>query len=100
MQVVDEEQENAARDIGAWPDGGHDDALGGWRRWSDEQVGHAAAVTERHRRDVLFDAVFEDLELVLLEVRNEIALLVSDDGVHGDQVDLRGEVRWRRTLLG
>ena len=39
----------------------------------------AAAVAQRHRRDVLLDAVFVDLEFVLLQVRDEVALVVADD---------------------
>ena len=37
--------------------------------------------------DVLLDAVFEDFEVVLLQVRDELPLVVADDDVGGDEVD-------------
>src|SRR5688500_14744442 len=49
------------------------------------------------RLDVLLDAVLEDLELILRQVRNELVLLVADDRVHVDEVDGHAE---RGRLLG
>ena len=50
-----------------------------------------AAVHEDERDDVLFDAVFEDRELVLRQVGHELPLLVADDDVGGDDVDAAAE---------
>ena len=81
-------------------DGGQDDALLGRRRRRRQQVVHAAAVHQRERRDVLRHAVFEDLEVVLRQVRHELVLAVADDGVHGDQVDVDAEGRLRALAPG
>ena len=61
-----------------------------------EHVRDAAAVADRHRRDVLLDAVFVDLELVFLQVGDEVALFVAHDDVGRDEIDLNLE---RRFLL-
>ncbi len=69
VQVVDEEQEDAAGGVDDAPDRRQDDAFGRRRRRRFEHVRDAAAMAHRHRRDLLLDAVFVDLELVLLQVR-------------------------------
>ena len=96
-EVVDEEQEDAAGGVLHLAYRRKDDAFG--RRWRRrfEQVGDAPAVTERHRGDVLLDAVLVDLEFLFLEVRNEAALIVLHDDVHRDGVDLHSE-GWRLCL--
>ena len=91
MQIVDEEQEDAAGRVVHAADGRQNDAFGRRRRRRFEHVGDAAAVAHRHRRDVLLDAVLVDFEVVLLQVGDESALLVLDDHVHRDGVDLDSE---------
>ena len=57
------------------------------------EVVDAAAVHQRQRRDVLLDAVLEDLEVVLRQVGDELILVVAHDGVHRDEVDRDAEGR-------
>ena len=71
-------------------------SCGGGRR-RGLQVEGAAAVHQLHRRDVLLDAVFEHLEVVLRQVGHELAVAVADDHVGGDQIDPHPESR--RALL-
>ena len=86
VQVVDEDQEDAAG--GRWS---------GARRQDDAFLQAAAAAPRRCRRGrrgsartrrLLLDAVLEDLEVVLLQVGDELAAVVADDDVGGDQVDV------------
>ncbi len=75
--------------------GGQDDAFLRWRGRRGLQVESAAAVHQQHRRDLLFHAVFEDVELFLGQVGHELAVAVAHDDVGRHQVDERPE---RRTL--
>ena len=54
-----------------------DDAFLRRRRRRRREVVHAAAVHQRQRRDVLLDAVFVDLEVVLRQVGDELVLAVA-----------------------
>ena len=96
MEIVDEEQEDAARYVGARTARRQHDPFGRRRRRRRQHVGDAAAGDHRHRRDVLLHAVFEDLEFFLLQIGDEVALLVADDDVVRDEIDLHFE---RRSLL-
>ena len=98
MQIVDEEQEDAPGDVVARPRRRQDDPLGRRRRRRREHVGDAAAGDDRHRRDVLLHAVFEDLELFLLQIGDEVALVVANDDVVRDEIDrdLEGRFLLRR----
>src|SRR5262245_60559372 len=48
---------------------------------------------QRHRHDILLDAVLVDLELVLLQVGYEHATIVPDNDVLGDGVNLHAKRR-------
>ena len=64
-----------------------------WRRWRRrrQDVRHAPASDHCHRREFLLHAVFIDFEFILLEVRDEVALVVAHDDVVRDQIDLDAE---------
>ena len=47
----------------------------------------AAAVGQRERDEFLRNAVFEDLEIVFLQVCDELPGVVANDDVGGDQFD-------------
>ena len=66
------------------------------RRWGLQVVG-AAAVNQVHRGDVLLDPVLEHLEVVFRQVRDELAVPVTDDHVSRDEIDPHPESR--RALL-
>src|SRR5436190_1475310 len=87
MEVVDKDEEDAARCVGGWPRRRQDDALLDRRRWRRGEIRGAPAVHEDERDDILLDAVFEDRELVLRQVGHELPLLITDDDVGGDDVD-------------
>src|SRR5262245_19726406 len=109
MQVVDDDQKDAAGGVVPRSGGGQDDPfLRRRRRWS-LQIVDAPAMHQRERRNLLLDAVFEDLELVLGQVSDELIAAVAHDRIHRDEVDTgskvwlpglsrghRGCRRWRR----
>ena len=66
---------------------------GGGGRRRQPRVGHAAAGDHRHRGDFLQHAVFVDLEVFLLQVGYEIALVVANHHVGRHQIDLHAEGR-------
>ena len=76
-----------------------DDALLRRRRGWRLQVDHPAAVHQRHRRQVLFDAVLVDLDLVLRQVGYELVAAVAGDDVGRHQIDCHPEIG-RRGLRG
>ena len=73
--------------------GGRMSPSGGGGGGGSQHVGHAAAVTDRHRRDVLLHAVLVDLEFFILQIGDEIAFVVADDDVGRDEIDLDPEGR-------
>ena len=89
--VVHEEQEDAARHVGGRPLLRQDDPLGRGRNRRRHRVVHAAAGDDGERSEVLQHAVFVDPEFLGLQIRNEIALLVANHHVVGDQIDLHPE---------
>ncbi len=99
VQVVDEQDEDAPGRVVARPGRRQDDALrrGGRRR--QRQVGHAAAVHEHERRDLLRHAVLEQFEVLLRQVRHELALGIPGDDVVGHQVDRHPERRLLPQLI-
>ena len=64
-----------------------DDAFLRRRRWRLRDVVDAPAVRQREGDQLLLDAVFENLELVFLEVRDELPAAVAHDRVGGNQLD-------------
>jgi hypothetical protein len=101
MKVVNEEEKDATRHVVARARRRQDDPLGRRRRRRREHVVDAAAHDHGHRHDVLLDAVFEDFEIVLLQVGHEVALVVAHDHVVGDEIDLNAERRFLlRRLVG
>ena len=91
MQVVDEDQEDPAGGVVGRPRRRQDDAFLRRRRRRLRDVVDAPAVRQRERHELLLHAVFEDLELVLLQVRDELSAAVADDHVGGDQLDARAD---------
>ena len=86
MEVVDENQPNPPRRIVGRLAGRQDDALHR-RRWRGRGlVVHTAAVGEQKRDHVLLHAVFEDLEVSLFQVCDELSLVVADNHVRGNDV--------------
>ena len=100
VQVVDDDQEDAAGGVVARARRRQDDAFLCRRRRRRQQVVDAAAVDQRQRRDVLLDAVLENLEVVLRQVGDELILAVADDRVHRDEVDGDAELWAARWLPG
>ncbi|MCK7529254.1 MAG: hypothetical protein MZV64_72725 [Ignavibacteriales bacterium] len=100
VEVVDEQDEDAPGGVVARPGRRQDDALrrGGRRR--QRQVRHAPAVHQHQRRDRLRHAVFEELEVVLRQVGDELALGVPGDDVVGHEVDRDAERRLLSQLVG
>ena len=92
MQVVDDDQEDAAGRVIARPRRRQDDPFLRRRRRCRLEVVDAAAVHQRQRGNVLFDAVLEDFEIVFREVGDELILVVPDDGVHRHEIDPGPEV--------
>ena len=72
-------------------DGGSRMPSCGRRRRRRRDVVDAAAVGQRERDDLLLHAVFEDLEIVFLQVGDELAAVVADDDVGGDEIDARAD---------
>ncbi len=90
MQVVDDQHEDASGGVSGGPGARQDDALGsgrGWGRRRLQDVEHAAAVNHHQRRDLLRSAVLEHLEVVLAEVRHELAVGGAGNHVEGHEVD-------------
>src|SRR5262245_33572432 len=76
--VVDEEHENPSRHIISGLGRRQDDAFG-WRRGRREQrVGYPPTGDDRHRADILKNAVLVDFKIRLLQVRDEVSLLVPN----------------------
>ena len=76
-----------------------------WRRRVQRAIGPLDRdVDEREGVDRLRLAVFEDLEIFLLQIANDLALTIRDHDVDFDVVDLHleGGLRrlWRRRLAG
>ena len=102
VQIVQEDQEDAAGRVGRRSRRRQDDALLGRRRRRGLEIERPSAMDEDERDDFLLDAVFPDLEIGLREIRRKQAVLVANDGVRGDQIDRRPEGRLERSarLLG
>ena len=87
VQIVDDDQEDTAGSIVARPRRWQDDTFPRRRARGCEQVVHAAAVHERERRHLLLHTVFEDGEILPLQIGDELVGVVPDDDVHVDQID-------------
>lgn len=90
VQVVDEDDQDASRlaRVGGTSRRRQHDAFGHNHLGRGlQQVEGPAAVDEHERLDLLFDAVFENHEIVLGEVGHETAVRVPGNGVGGDQGD-------------
>ena len=87
VQVVDENQEDAARRVRRRARRRQQNAFGHRRRRRRRDVVAAAAVGQRERDELLGDAVLQHLEIVFLQVGDELAAVVADDHVGGDQFD-------------
>ena len=92
MQIVDEEQHDAPGRVVRRTRRRQDDAFLRRRRRRRRDVEDASAVDQREGHEFLLHAVFEDLELFLLEVGDEQAAVIPGDDVHGDDVDARREI--------
>ena len=87
MEVVDDDDEDAAGRVAARPVARKDDAVTrGDRR--TEHVELAPAVDHRERRDRLLDPVLVDLQLSGLQISDELSAGVANDGVGGDEIDV------------
>ena len=98
MQVVDEDDEDPPGGVVGRARRRQDDARLRLRRRRQRLVVDAAAVGQHERHDFLLDAVFVDLELVLLQIGDELAAVVADDDVGRDDVDLAPDHFARRLL--
>ena len=87
MQVVDEDEEDAARRIRRRARRREQDAFRNRSGRRRRDVIAAAAVGQRERHDFLRNAVFQDLEIVFLQVCDELTGVVANDDVGGDQFD-------------
>ncbi len=87
--------------VGAQPaEGEHDASRGALRadgggRSPRGDTGRGRRLDGAERRQLLGNPALEDLDLALLEVRDELALLVADDQVEGDHLRARLELRGR-----
>lgn len=66
------------------------------RRTGGSRCTERSRCDERHVADVLADAVLEQLEILLPEVRDGPAVLVAHDDVHRNRGGARGKVRLGR----
>ena len=87
VQVVDEDQPDAAGRVARRFARREDDAFHRGRRRRRRFVVDAAAVRQQERDDLLLDPVLEDVEVVLLQVRDELPFVVADDDVARDDVE-------------
>ena len=87
VQVVDEEQEDAASGVVGRPHRRQDDPLLRRRRRRQELIEYPTAVNQDQRGDFLSDAVFHDLEVVLVHGRHELTILVTHDDIRRHQID-------------
>ena len=85
VQVVDEDEEDAARRVGRRPRRRQQNAFRNRRGGRRRDVVAAAAVGQRERDDFLRNAVFQNLEIVFLQVGDELAAVVANDDVGRDQ---------------
>ena len=92
VQVVDEEQEDAARGVVGRPHRRQDDPFLRRRGRRQELIEYPTAVNQDQRGDFLSDAVFQDLEVVLVHVRHELTILVTHDDIRRHQIDGHAEV--------
>ena len=69
------------------------------RRFLDRVGGAAVELDQLEGLDLLRLAVFGDLEVALLQVRDRVALVVGDDDVDADEIDAGAENR-RRLAAG
>ena len=87
VRVVDEDQEDAPGSVARGTRGRQQQPfLCGCRRRAD-LAEDAAAVREQEHDQLLPDAVFEDLEIILAERGHELPELVSHRDVGGDEID-------------
>ena len=91
VQIVDEDEEDAAGLAGGGPRRRHRQTLDRLPRRGGDVVG-AAAVRQGKRHERLRHAVLEDLEVPFLEVGDELSLVVANDHVGGHEIDPRREV--------
>ena len=111
MQIVDEDHPDASRRVVGGFAGRQDDAFHRGRRGGRFRVVDAPAVREDKGHQVLLHPVFVHVEIALLEIRDEYALVVADDDVGRDDVEAPADNRslvhgsddrlvWRRLLSG
>src|SRR5688500_13004995 len=86
MEVVDDDDEDAAGGVVARAARRQDETIAPGRR-RRQHVVLTPAVDHRQRDDVLLDAVLVDLELTGLEIGDELAAPVADDGIGPHQLD-------------
>ncbi len=91
VQIVDEDEEDAAGLAGGGPRRRHRQTLDRLPRRGGDVVG-AAAVRQGKRHERLRHAVLDDLEVPVLEVGDELSLVVANDDVGGHEIDARREV--------
>ena len=87
VQVVDEDEEDAAGRVRGRPRRREQDAFRNRRGRRRRDVVAAAAVGQRERDDLLRNAVFQNLEIVFLQVGDELTAVVADDDVGRDEFD-------------
>ena len=92
MEVVDDEDDDAAGGVVGRARRRQNDAFANRRRRRHLRGVGAAAMNQHERRELLLDAVFVELEIVLGEIGLELPAPVPDDDVGADQVD-RGRGR-------
>src|SRR5687767_3329962 len=96
VEVVDDEDDDAAGRVVHWPGGRQNDALANRGDGGALRLIYAAAVHERKRAQLLLDAVFVHFEIIFREVRLKLSATVADDYVGADEVNGRAEGRARR----
>jgi hypothetical protein len=87
VQVVDDEQKDAARNVLARPRRRQDDAISRGGRGGGGLDEDTAAMAHRHHDDFLPDPVFQQLEIGTIEIRHEPAGLIPNGHVGGDELD-------------
>ena len=98
MQVIDDDQEDAAGGVVLGARGWQDNALLSRRRRWGRQVMHAAAVHQREAGKLLLDAVLVNFKIALGQVGHELVLAVAHDCIRRDVVN--GHAKLRLAALG
>ena len=93
VEIVDDENDDAACGIVHRTRHRQDDAFANGRHGCGLRLINATAVHEGERRDLLFDTVLEDVEIILAEVGLKLTPSIPDDDVGTDEIDRRAERR-------